>query len=135
MALTSDLLDVAILNHLFRGISCPCPAAHFVGLYAGDPDDGGREVSGEGYERQPATFAEPGLVDGVHGVKNAGALRFKANGSWGRITHFGVFDARQNGHPLRVGRLRGAKLVEADDLLEFAAGDLLVKYRTSKGNP
>lgn len=136
MASVAQYLETAVLNHFFRGVSTPAPAAVFVALFNGDPDAGGEELEGEGYARVLAAFAAPDKgADDRMGVSNSERVEFPiAKGFWGRVTHFCIYDARTAGAALACGPLRTAKLIETDDILEFKAKELRVEYRTPKGD-
>jgi hypothetical protein len=86
-----------------------------VGLFVGT-----LELSGEGYERVPATWMQIRT-----GLANAEPVEFAtALSDWGRPTEFGVFDAA--GRLLIRERLDQPTLILADDVARFDAGDLTI---------
>lgn len=136
MASVAQYLETAVLNHFFRGVSTPAPAAVFVALFNGDPDSGGEELEADGYARVLAAFAAPiNGDDGRMRVENSERIEFpRAEAFWGRVSHFCIYDARTSGAALACGPLRTPKLIETDDILEFKAKELRVEYRTPKGD-
>ena len=56
---------------------------------------------------------------------NSGAVDFPAaTGSWGTVSHFGLFDASTSGNLLIHGALTASKTVATGDILRIAAGDM-----------
>lgn len=97
MSQMSDYLEDAIRNY-FKGSAFPStPTDLLIALYTAAPSDsgGGTEVTtGVGYYR--AALAASGWTSGSAGsgqISNTGAITFPtASGSWGTVTHVGVFD-------------------------------------------
>lgn len=129
-AYAADYLETAVLNHAFRGIAMPAPAAHFMALFRGDPAAGGLEVDGKGYARRAIAFSPANRdAEGALGVDNAERVEFaRAEGPWGRVTHYTICDARTDGNHLTPGVLRKVHDIQADDVLEIGKGELRVKY-------
>lgn len=127
-ASVTEHLDKALLNHVFRKVEYKSPAALYVGLFVGHPSSG-YEVVADGYARRQVEFREPDLDPdtGELGVANAEELTFpKAASGWGRISHFGVFDAPEGGNLLSPGSFKRAKLIEADDIFSISKRELRV---------
>lgn len=125
MAAFSDFLENAIINATLRNVSYTSPASVFVALFTTDPTDAnsGTEVSGGSYARTAVTFGAPS--GGV--ASNSGAVNFPtATGSWGTVTHFGVFDASTSGNLLYHGALAVSKAVGSGDSVSFSVGQLTV---------
>ena len=58
-------------------------------------------------------------------TSNSGAIEFAAaTGSWGSVSHFGLFDASSSGNLLIHGAFSAAKTIASGDILRIAAGDL-----------
>ena len=56
---------------------------------------------------------------------NSAAVEFAAaTGSWGSVSHFGIFDAASSGNLLVHGAFSAAKTIGSGDILKVAAGDL-----------
>ena len=84
-------------------------------------DNSGTELTGNNYSRVSATFdaAASGTTD------NSAAIEFAAaTGSWGSVSHFGIFDAASAGNLLIHGAFTSAKTISSGDVLKIATGDL-----------
>jgi len=125
MAAMSNYLENALVNATLRNTSYTSPAAVYVALFTTDPTDAGSgtEVSGGSYARQAATFGSPS--DGAS--TTTADIQFpQATGSWGTITHFGVYDASSSGNLLYHGALTASKTIETGDVFKIASGSLTV---------
>lgn len=125
MAALSNYLENALINATLRNTSYSSPATVYVGLFTSDPTDAGSgtEVSGNAYARQSASFGAPS-----NGASTIGsAIEFpQATGSWGTVTHFGIFDALTSGNLLYHGQLTASKAIDTGDVFKFAASALTV---------
>ena len=94
-------------------------------LHTANPDEdaSGSELSGSAYARQAATFAAPS-----NGVSTtSGDINFpQATGSWGTVSHVGIWDASSSGNMLYYTALDASKAVASGDVLKIAAGSLTV---------
>lgn len=118
----SNFLETEILDHVFGGNAYSAPGTLYLGLYTAAPSDtgGGTELSGSGYARLPMAMTVSGNT-----ATNSAAEEFAtATGSWGTITHVGVFDAATSGNMLAYGALSASKTVDTGDVFRIPAGDL-----------
>lgn len=125
MSALSDYSEKLLLDWLMTTGSATRPTAWYVGLFTAAPSDsgGGTEVSGNGYSRQTVAFAAASSPGGT--TSNTGAVSFTASGgSWGTITHIGIFDASTSGNLLWHGGLTASKTIGDGDTLEFAIGNI-----------
>ena len=124
MAGFTDYLEDKVLDHVFGGSSYSAPGTLHVGLFTSAPSDtgGGTEVSGGSYARK----SMPAMtVSGTTQATNGAAVEFvTATGSWGTITHTGIFDASSSGNLLCWAALSASKVVASGDVIRFDAGDL-----------
>jgi len=123
MSAMSDYLENEILDHILGTGAYTMPSTVYVGLSTGsfNDDNSGTELSGSGYARQSIAFnaASSGTAD------NSGAVDFPAaTGSWGTVSHFGLFDASTSGNLLIHGALTASKTVATGDILRIATGDM-----------
>lgn len=123
MSAMSDYLENKVLDHILGTTAYTMPTTVYVGLSTASfaDDNSGTELSGNGYARVSATFsaASGGTTD------NSAAIEFSAaTGSWGSVSHFGIFDASTGGNLLIHGAFTTAKTVAANDILKIATGDL-----------
>lgn len=125
MSAISNYLENALINGTLRASSYTAPTTVYVALFTSDPTDAGSgtECSGSAYVRQSATFAAPS-----NGASTTSAdIQFpQAGGSWGTITHFGIFDASSSGNLLYHGALTVSKTIDTGDVFKIAAGSLTV---------
>lgn len=125
----------AVLNSVFGNTSnfgalASAPDLHLAASTTAPAEDGTNFTEpggGVGYARvdvantdfNAATLADPSVVD------NSGVIAFpQATGSWGTITHVGLFDALTAGNLVAFYALSSSKAIESGDTLQFAAGDL-----------
>lgn len=123
MSAMSDYLENEILDHILGTGSYTAPAAVYVGLSTGSfaDDNSGTELSGSGYARVAATFSA--AASGT--TSNSAAIEFPAaTGSWGTVSHFGIFDASTAGNLLIHGAFTASKTIASGDILKISAGDL-----------
>jgi len=93
-----------------------------VALYTAAPGEagGGTELSGSGYARQTVAFSTSGDT-----TSNSAAVEFPtATGTWGSVTHVGVFDASTSGNLMAYATLSSAKTIDSGDVFRIPTGDL-----------
>lgn len=125
MAAMSNYLENALINATLRNTTYTSPSTVYVGLFTSDPTDAGSgtEVSGNAYARQAATFGAPS--NGASTISSA--IEFpQATGSWGTVTHFGIYDALTSGNLLYHGQLTASKAIDTGDVFKFATSALTV---------
>jgi hypothetical protein len=121
----SNYLENALINATLRNTSYTSPSVVYVGLFTSDPTDAGSgtEVSGGSYARKAATFGAPS--NGASTISSA--IEFdQATGSWGTVTHFGIYDASTSGNLLYHGALTASKAIDTGDVFKFATSALTV---------
>jgi hypothetical protein len=126
MSAISNYLENALINATLRNTTYTSPTTVYAGLFTSDPTDAGSgtEVSGGSYARKAITFAAPS--NGVT-TNSAAACEFdQATGSWGTITHFGIFDALTSGNLLYHGALTTSKTIASGDVFKFATSSVTV---------
>ena len=122
-------LDNKLLDLVFSNTAYTIPSTLYIGLSTKAPTQAGSnftEPSGNGYARVAVTNNSTNWPAASNGAKsNANAITFpQATGSWGTVTHFGIFDAATNGNLLAWGTLSQSKAISAGDTPYFAAGSL-----------
>ena len=125
MAEMSNYLENALINATLRATTFTSPAAVYVSLHTADPTDAGSgtEVSGGSYARKSATFASP--ANGASAT-SADVTFDQATGSWGTITHIGIWDALTTGNLLYHTPLTTSKTIDTGDIFKIAVGSLSV---------
>ena len=122
----SDYLENKLLDHQLGKTAYTMPTV-WVGLYTATPTDagGGTEVTGGSYARKSTAAADWNAAASGSSA-NANAITFvTATGSWGNVTHFGIFDAATTGNLLRWAVLTTPKTISNGDTASFAAGTLV----------
>jgi hypothetical protein len=125
MAEMSNYLENALINATLRNTSYTSPATVYVGLHTADPTDAGTgtEVSGGSYARTAVTFGAPS--DGV--TTNSADVDFpQATGSWGTVSHIGIWDASSSGNLLYHTALDASKAIDTGDIFKISSGNLSV---------
>ena len=110
MSEMSNYLENALINHTLRNSALSAPSAVYVSLHTANPDEdaSGSGLSGSAYARQAATFASPSK--GV--ATTSGDINFpQATGSWGTVSHIGIWDASSSGNMLYYTALDASKTI------------------------
>ena len=118
----TNFLETEILDHVFAGAAYTAPSQHYLGLFTAAPGEagGGTELSGSAYARKAVAFATSGDT-----TSNNAAIEFPtATGSWGTVTHVGVFDAASSGNLMAYATLSSSKAIATGDVFRVPSGDL-----------
>ena len=117
----TNFLETEILDHVFAGAAYTAPSTKYIGLFTAAPGEtgGGTEVSGSAYARQTMAFTTSGDT-----TSNNAAVEFPtATGSWGTITHVGIFDASTSGNLMVYATLTTSKTITTGDAFRVPSGD------------
>jgi hypothetical protein len=126
----TDSLETSLINHLFRGTAYTAPSTWYVGLLTAGCSDSaaGTEVSGGSYARVGVASGTGNwaATSGGNGTtSNVNAITFTTpTGSWGTVTHFGLYDAASAGNLLVCQSLTTSKTINSGDTVSFPAGQL-----------
>ena len=127
MGSLSDYSELELLDHVCNGAYSPA-ATVYLGLSTADPTDdasGLAEPSGNGYVRKAITFG----AAASRKVTQSGAVTFdEATGSWGTITHYGVFDAESAGNMLAHGAFAAGKSIVSGNTASVASAEVYVEF-------
>ena len=118
----TNFLETEILDHVFAGAAYSAPSTHYLGLFTSAPGEtgGGTELSGSAYVRKAVAFTTSGNT-----TSNNAAVEFPtATGSWGTVTHVGVFDASTSGNLMAYATLSSSKAIATGDVFRVPSGDL-----------
>ena len=118
----TNFLETEILDHVFAGAAYTAPSTLYLGLFTSAPGEtgGGTELSGSAYVRKAIAFTTSGDT-----TSNNAAVEFPtATGSWGTVTHVGVFDALTSGNLMVYATLSASKAVASGDVFRVPSGDL-----------
>ena len=119
----TNFLETEILDHVFAGAAYTAPGTKYLALFTAISDgEAGSvtELSGDAYARQTVAFTTAGAT-----TSNSGAVEFPtATGSWGTVTHVGVYDASSSGNLMAYATLSSSKAIAAGDVFRVPVGDL-----------
>ena len=118
----TNFLETEILDHVFAGAAYSAPSTHYLGLFTAAPGEagGGTELSGSAYVRKSVAFTTLGNT-----TSNNAAVEFPtATGSWGTVTHVGVYDASSSGNLMAYATLSSSKAIATGDVFRVPNGDL-----------
>lgn len=119
----SDALEIKLLDHVLKTTPFTVPANIYIALSTADPTEDGSGIAepvGNGYARVVCNTWDAAAS---RAIENTGAVEFpEAEGSWGEITHFAIFDAITGGNFLAHGDLTTPKTIGSGDNASFGAG-------------
>lgn len=133
MAGFTSALEASILDHVLNDGAYTPPTNWFLAFSTTTPTEAAgnfTEPSGNAYARLSTAAADwAAAVAGDPSVKdNANALTMPtATGSWGTLTHFGLYTASSGGTLGIWGALDVSKAVTTGDTASFAVGALDIK--------
>jgi hypothetical protein len=119
----SNTFETHVLQYVFTTTSVTRPTAWYVGLFTADPTDtgsGATEITGNNYSRVSATFT----VSGNAATTSAAVEFAAATGSWGTISHIGIFDAASGGNLIAHSALTASKAIASGDVFRIPTGDI-----------
>lgn len=125
MSAMSDYLELKFLEHFTGTSSTSSPSAVYLGLSTASlqDDNSGTELTGNNYSRKAITFASASSGS----IASNAAVEFNAaTGSWGSVSHFGIYDAASSGNLLFHGAFSAAKTIASGDVLKVASGSLTI---------
>ena len=119
----TNYLETEILDHVFAGAAYSAPGTHYLALFtavANGEAGSVTELSGSAYARQSVAFTTSGNT-----TSNNAAVEFPtATGSWGTVTHVGVYDASSSGNLMAYATLSSSKTIDTGDVFRVPSGDL-----------
>lgn len=125
MSAMSDYLELKFLDHFTGTASTSAPSAVYLGLSTGSfaDDNSGTELTGNNYSRKAITFASASSGS----IASNSAVEFdSATGSWGTVSHWGIWDASSSGNLLFHGAFTASKTIATGDILKVASGSLTI---------
>lgn len=131
MAALSNYLENKLIDHVLRNTAYTTPGTSiYLSLHTGSPgeaNDGANEVSGGSYARQQVS-AWDAPSNGV--TQNTNVIEFpEATGSWGTITHVGIYDASTSGNLLFHGAANSSVAIASGDIYRIKIGNLTVTFQ------
>lgn len=140
MSAMSDYLEDKFRRHIFKATSYTMPTVLAIALHTSDPTDTGStatEVANSNAYARTTLNPSAGsnwTLDGTDNgkVTNASDITFPtATGSWGTITHVGIWDSATygGGNMLFSGALTASKTIGNGDVFKFLTGDLSITFQ------
>lgn len=126
----TQYLAAALLNHIFTDPAYTPPATLYLGLSTTTPTEAGAnftEPVGNNYARVATTATDWGAATNADpSVKsNSAVLTFPSpSGSWGTLTHYGLFDASTAGNLMSWQALDTPRTIGSGETPSFPVGDL-----------
>jgi hypothetical protein len=121
----SNYLENKLLDHTLGGTAFTQPSGLYLALSTGSfaDDNSGAELSGSNYSRKAMTFAAASSGSAA----TSAAVEFDAaTGSWGTVSHWGIYDASTSGNLLFHGSFTASKTIATNDILKVASGSITI---------
>lgn len=129
MGSISDYLENSLLDHLLKNTVYTPPGSIYLALSTADPTEDGSgiaEPSGNGYARAKCNTWNAAAS---RQTENTNQVSFATpTGSWGKITHFGIFDALTGGNFLGYGALSVPRTVATGDDMKLPAESIAIVF-------
>lgn len=129
-----DSVEAAILDHAVGKATWTPPASYWLGASTTTPTDAAGNFTepggGVNYGRVEIVTADWNAASGTAPVvvTNVNAVAFgAATGSWGTITHVGLFAASSGGSPQWFGALSASAAVNTGGTLSFASSQIVLQ--------
>lgn len=105
----------------------------YISLHNGSPladDSGATELSGSGYARVNAPNGTHWAAAAGSQKKNSAIITFPTStAAWGKVTHFGIYDASSGGNLKAFGDLVPSRTIENGVAPSFPIGSLILDLR------
>lgn len=133
----TNAIKAAVLDALYGKQTLTVPSTLYIGLSTTAPNPDGTnftEPSGGGYARvavqNDSTYWYDATEDNPSIKANKLPILFpEATDDWGTVTHFGVFDADENGNLLDWAQLTSSFAVGTGHQPQFREGDLQTRLQ------
>jgi hypothetical protein len=132
MTALSSYAERKVLDHLFKNTSYTSPNA-YIGLFTTNPTDsasGSEVASAYSYARIQIDNKMGSATTGTDNstITNTSNITFAAanGGSFGLVTHIGIFDNSTGGNLLAYGQLAASKQIDDGDTFQISTGNLSI---------
>lgn len=128
----TNAVEASVLDYIVNDGAAPTQFT-YIGMSTTTPTETGSnftEPSGNNYSRLSTAAADWAAATGADPSTKANGVALsmaKASGSWGTLTHWGLFAASSGGTVGIWAALSTSKAIGADDTPNFAVGDLVMK--------
>ena len=125
MASASNATETLLLKYSLTADAVTRPTAWYIGLHTADVTDAGTgtEVTGNGYARTAVSFTVTNDT-----ATNSATVTFPtaSGGSWGAVSHIGIWSATTAGTLYYHGALQASKSVADGDTFTIQSGALTI---------
>jgi hypothetical protein len=125
MASASNATETLLLKYSLTADAVTRPTAWYIGLHTADVTDAGTgtEVTGNGYARTAVSFTVTNDT-----ATNSATVTFPtaSGGSWGTVSHLGIWSATTAGTLYYHGALTASKSVADGDTFTIQSGALTI---------
>ena len=125
MAAASNATETLVLKYTLTTDAVTRPTAWYIGLHTADVTDAGSgtEVTGNGYARTSVAFTVTNDT-----ATNSATVTFPtaSGGSWGTVSHLGIWSASTGGTLYYHGSLSASKSVADGDTFTIQASALTI---------
>ena len=125
MASASNATETLLLKYSLTTDAVTRPTAWYIGLHTADVTDAGTgtEVTGNGYARTAVSFTVTNDT-----ATNSATVTFPtaSGGSWGTVSHLGIWSASSGGTLYYHGILTASKSVADGDTFTIQSGALTI---------
>ncbi len=131
MGSISNDLEIDWLDHIFENTAFTVPTNIYIALSTTLPTEAGTNVSEPGSGNYARKAHNVWNAATGRAATNNGVITFNtANGAWGTITHYALYDAITGGNFLAFGSLTTGKAVVDGNTPSIADADLSVSVTT-----
>lgn len=128
MTALSNYAELKVLDLLFKNTAFTAPNA-YLALFTSDPTD-----AGSGTEVASSYDYARVQIDNKMAAASGGSITNNANitfapangGSFGTVTHIGIYDAATSGNLLAHGQLAASKQIDDGDTFQITTGSLTI---------
>jgi|SRR5690625_3973778 len=101
----------------------------YLALFTDDPTDSDNEVSASDYEREEITFNDPRENGDTVIMENDEIVEFDyAESDWGKVTHVGIFDEKEDGNLLDYAELNNSAEITEDTQFWIDEGGYQIEW-------
>jgi hypothetical protein len=123
----SDYAENVALDYMFGSGTI---ATFYLALLTAAPTDagGGTEVSGGSYARKSVTNNSTNFPAAASGTKNLHVAQtfVTPTGSWGTVTHWGIYDASSGGNLIAWAALTSSQTISSGNTVSFGVDQLQI---------
>lgn len=131
----STYLAQKLIGHVLQGLAYPVPAGTYLALFVADPTDDNvtanevNSATATWYGRKHITAWSAPVGSGTVSSNSNSVIFNTVTGAAVAISHYGIYDAVSGGNLLDSGPLVATKVLQIDDVMELAPGDISLDWQ------